>query len=126
MRGGGRKLTAFLLRKKTMMNDFAELLQAGEAELMHTLGEPATLRELPGSVEHAVTVVLSPVAVAYPVSLGGAVLECSATALLRREQVPAVRIGWRLVFPDARVYEVLRVESSAHDPSWHLELTRRK
>lgn len=108
------------------MNEFAELLAAGEADLMHTLGEPAVLRELPGTVERAVTVVLSPVPVAYPVSLGGAVLECSATALLRRAEVPAVRIGWRLLFPDARVYEVLRVESSAPDPSWHLELTRRK
>lgn len=108
------------------MNQFTELLVAGESDLMATLGEPATLKELPGSVEYAVSVVLSPVPVAYPVALGGAVLDCSATALLRRAEVPAVRVGWRLIFPDSRVYEVLRVESSAADPSWHLDLTRRK
>lgn len=108
------------------MNEFADLLAAGEADLMSTLGEPATLKELPGSAEHAVTVVLSPVPVAYPVTLGGAVLECSATALLRRSEVPAVRVGWRLIFPGSRVYEVLRVESSSPDPTWHLELTRRR
>lgn len=108
------------------MSEFEDLLKAGEAELMATLGERATLAELPGSAVHEITCVVSPLAVSFPVALGGAVVDCSATAVLPRAQAPVVRIGWRLTLADGRVFEVVRVESGSCDPSWHLSLTRRK
>ena len=70
----------------------------------------------------------TPVTRVYPALtlLGGAVLDCTATALLSRAALPSLRIGWRISTASGWVYEVLRVESSSLDPLWHVELTRRK
>lgn len=108
------------------MNEFADFLEQGAAETFTMLGEPVQVQALPGSVVYDAVAVLSPVPVAYPVALGGAVLDCSATALLSRATLPCLRIGWRITTASGRVYEVLRVESSSLDPCWHVELTRRK
>ncbi|MBQ9095641.1 MAG: hypothetical protein IJY53_04825 [Akkermansia sp.] len=108
------------------MNEFADFLEQGAAESFSMLGEPVQVQVLPGSVVYDAVAVISPVPVAYPVALGGAVLDCSATALLSRAALPSLRIGWRISTASGWVYEVLRVESSSLDPLWHVELTRRK
>ena len=119
-------MPAAFFAKKMSMNEFADFLEQGAADTFGVLGEPVKVQVLPGSAVYDAVAVISPVPVAYPVAVGGAVLDCSATALLSRAALPVLRVGWRLSTASGWVYEVLRVESSALDPLWHVELTRRK
>lgn len=107
------------------MSEIVDLMNAGLEDMMMTLGEVVAVRAMPGGDVKSASCVLSTVPVAYPVALGGAVVDCSATGVLRKADFDVVRVGWRLTTGDGRVYEVVRVESGTHEPMWHVDLTRR-
>lgn len=105
------------------MSEFSDLMHQGTAELLATIGEPATL--ILGKESYHVSAAVSSLPVAYPVALGGAVVECSATAIVPRDGVPSIAPGAFLSVAGV-TYEVARVSSASYDPSYRLELTRRR
>ena len=105
------------------MSDFSDLLHQGTAELLSTIGEPASLAI--GKESYSVTAAVSSLPVAYPIALGGAVVECSATAIIPREGIPHLAPGAFLSVAGV-TYEVARVSSASYDPTYRLELTRRR
>lgn len=105
------------------MSEFSDFMHQGTAELLATIGEPAVLTI--GKATYNVTAAISALPVAYPLSLGGAVVECSATALVARAGLPALSPGAFLSVAGVS-YEVARVSSASYDPAYRLELTRRR
>lgn len=105
------------------------LLEQGAADMFEVMAEELKLEQWPriaGGQVKPVRGVLGAQPMAYPLALGGAVVECCASALVYRTEAAGVVPGWRVVAGDGRVFEVLRVESSTPDPLLVLELARRK
>lgn len=113
------------------MNELEAILAQGDADLMATAGEQAAFRPRGAGTDTPCRVVAGPAPVEYVLELpGGATVTCTRVVQVARAALgnhhPAP--GDTVTLASGEMLQVARVNSSAHDPSWHLEccvITRR-
>lgn len=107
-----------------MHDELKEMLAQGDCDLYRTAGERAEYSPRGGGRAHRCTVVAGAAPVEWVMEgPGGAAITCNRVVQVARAALgkhhPAP--GDTVTLASGVVLQVVRVNTSAHDPSWHLD-----